>query len=339
MKNTKLYLGLFLSLMISMISCTKDDDVLEVIEDKTILQFDSEKSMRNEIDRIINFKNEKEVELIERIYGQIEVPLFLDKSNSKEIDKEELELSLRLYHKEKLKLIYSEREERNFTSIQSIADEINSLVMVNLSKAENLHSKYSNLIEKKGFLYQPIFDNDIALVTNTSGKIKVNDETVLFANNLAKGDSDIFDKHGIVATSKNNLLTITWAAGMRKNGNFVSAINDGDIAFAQLAAFVNINGQQILYPTTWYYTNPKSHAFFYDPLLFTDECKPIDISFPISAGAIVRNQEYMKLKCSNSFNAYNNGENNLSGHVSGKFIIAVPSGQFVIAENQEGVDF
>jgi len=341
MKHTKSYVVLALIALITF-SCTRDEiGVVEESNDSKILEFDSKEALEQEIDRVLELRKQKEALIINNMFGGNGIPALTDeiieKGTSTQINKKSLFEAVNFYHTEKLRTIYEEREERNFTSIQSIADEINSLKLINPIKSDELIKEHNNLINKNGFLYESILEEGISNMTGVAGKIKVNGNEIDLnpKPSLAKGDSDIFIESGILATSSDNIVTITWSTGMRKNGNVVSAFLNGDIALTQLACYVNVNGQQILYPGTWFFTNPNSAVRFNDPFQI-QQCGILSVPFISGVGSFVREQRFIDQICSNSF--YTNGASKITGFVAGRFVVGLPTGEFITAENQIGID-
>ncbi len=152
MKISKLIASLFLLFFV--MSCTDDQtDVIieeegisgslslskiEELEQKELLY----RSMRDKIDvdLSIDFSSLTELSNVER------------KSNEP-IDIESLVSELKKFHSERLLKIYSMRESTNFTSIQSIVDEINSLKLISPEDSKDLFNKYSaSLINRNGIV-------------------------------------------------------------------------------------------------------------------------------------------------------------------------------------------
>lgn len=186
MKNYYL-LGL-ISMMF--LSCSKDDvsteqSVASTEKEIKIIDFPSEVAMENKIDEIISLKSEKEKVAIAN-FASIEASKLIDKRSNTydniESQNNEILKSLKVYHQEELNNIYQLRKELNFTSIQSIADEINSLISVNPVKSKELTNKYKKfLIENEGQV-RTIFDERTSNVINDNGEVSIKGEKVSSSN-------------------------------------------------------------------------------------------------------------------------------------------------------------
>lgn len=176
-----------------LLSCSKEEVTSESIssvkEEIKIIDFSSFKELENEIDKIISLKERKEKVALgnfERIKdSKIAVSEKLNKLEHASIISNATLKDLELYHNEKLNSIYELRKELNFTSIQSIADEINSLILVNPSKAKKLSVKYQKFLLKNKIEMETIFDDRSANVINDDGEVLVKGEKLNFKKSIS----------------------------------------------------------------------------------------------------------------------------------------------------------
>ncbi len=223
-------LVLLISLMF--ISCSENGDLPESISSTKneiiVIDFSSQNEMEEKIDEIISLKEKKE---------KIVLNTFTSITNSKTTNLGELNVSkqgetqknriledLKRYHEERLNSIYELRKELNFTSIQSIADEINSLILVNPTKAKTLSSKYQKFIRKNIVETETIFDDRSANVINDKGEVLIKGEKLNFDKSNSKsptgkyiGDEAI--KSGIAAYSGEYF--VYYFAGREVHKNFI----------------------------------------------------------------------------------------------------------------------
>jgi hypothetical protein len=180
----------FLLGLISMVfvSCSKDEvtpeSISSVKEEIKINDFLSQEMMENKIDEIISLIEQKEKVVLENFTSRnnSKIVLLGKLNTSEQVSRQNNAIlkDLKLYHKEKLNTIYELRKELNFTSIQSIADEINSLILVDPTKAKKLSDTYQKFLVKNNMEIETIFDNRSANVINNNGEVLINGEKLNF---------------------------------------------------------------------------------------------------------------------------------------------------------------
>lgn len=260
------YYSTFFLLLLS-ISCNNDDlSVKSEVSETQVLDFSSENEMKEKSAEINQFKKNKENQIVNKIFKNINLEVFEDKetsisnSNTKIDDKTILE-NLKFYHTERLNSIYEERIYFNFTSIQSIADEINSLKLLNPERAEILYNKHEQFLHKSDYLTSTIFVNELSNVINTTGKVTINGKEFLKNNSTSNRFVRMTDiKEGILTT--NGQYTITWHVGISEHRGDIGNTYYGN--FAQLGSYVNSGYGFILYPS-WFSVTADSEARFSAP--------------------------------------------------------------------------
>lgn len=214
------------------ISCSKDDistdSISSVKEEIMVHNFLSEEIMENKIDEVISLKEKKEKIVLDNFKSlSVSNKILSEKLNPLEQShsiKKVILKDLELYHTEKLKGIYELRKELNFTSIQSIAEEINSLILVNPSEAKYLFDTHQKFLVKNKIEVETIFDDRSANVINDNGEVfvkgKKSDLKKPTSTNITGkylGDESI--KSGIAAYSGEYF--IYYLAGREVHKNFI----------------------------------------------------------------------------------------------------------------------
>ncbi|MGH2666569.1 hypothetical protein [Flavobacterium sp.] len=317
---------------VTLISCSKDDaTTTDANSENKVLSFNSEKEMQNKIAEITIFKKAQEAQIIENLLkrNHLEAPSLADletlKNSNAQIDEKAILEDLKIYHNERLNGIYAERAHFNFTSIQSIADEINSLTLLNPSKASELFNKYAPLLKTVEALTSPVFDNDVALVMNGNGKLILKNEVFTPKQNnevnsklLVAGDI----KQGILAT--NGFFSVTWHVGVSEHKDDLGHAYYGN--FTQFGGFVN----NVLFPT-WFYPVANSKQNFVKPGTINPVLFRI-VAFPTSAGTIVRTDDAVSWN-KEYWNKYVPTE----GAVAGTFVTII-NGQFVTISGSKTIN-
>ncbi|WP_299433638.1 hypothetical protein [uncultured Aquimarina sp.] len=217
MKKMKSCLMLALIAFLTFSCNTEELEINESTSEIEILEFDSKEAMEQEIDRVLELRKQKEALIIEKMFGGDGIPTLTDKmikeSDGEVIDEKQLIESANYYHTEKLKVIYEEREERNFTSIQSIVDELNSLKLLNQTKYNALYNQYADLLIKSEYEISTKFDKGTSNLINAEGflvleshKINFNTKEYQKPQNIAKGT-----REGVITTGYNNFIAITFS--------------------------------------------------------------------------------------------------------------------------------
>lgn len=201
---------------IALVSCSKDDTTENIqLSNKKIETFDflSNENMEEKIDEISLIK-EKMEESIAKKYTNKNIK----SNNSKNLILDELNK----YHKDRLNNIYNLRKNLNFISIQSIADEINSLKLINSTMAEELLKKHEKYLIQNEFGTTTLFENRIANVVNEKGEVLINGKII----DLKISDSKrltgryVYDegvRSGCAARSEDERFLIFFLAGREKH--------------------------------------------------------------------------------------------------------------------------
>lgn len=177
---------------IAFVSCNNDDQSTEsnslVKEEVKVLEFTSEEKMEEKIDEITAMKSGNEKIAMDNFNKSEALKGFnvnIKKTNESDIKKqnEAILSSLKVYHGLILSSIYELRRQLNFTSIQSIADEINSLSVIDFDKSKSLKETYQNLLKKDPItgLVTTIFDGRTSNVLNVNGKVLINGQKLDYA--------------------------------------------------------------------------------------------------------------------------------------------------------------
>ncbi|WP_157498664.1 hypothetical protein [Flavobacterium sp. F52] len=223
-------------------SCSSNDDLKEgdssITKNIEIMNFASRKNMQDKIDEIIALKNEKEIIASAEF---IKSNKYVNSQEQKLSADEILIAELKKYHTNVLNNIYDLREQIGFISIQSIADEINSLNLINPAKANELKIKYKSLLTEYQHLTVTIFDERLANVINLNGEVIVNGEKDF----LIKNSQNITGKYlrdesvnsGVAASSGN--LTIYYSAGRE--------VHENDLGFKFYRYYTQLSAIAIVY--------------------------------------------------------------------------------------------
>ncbi len=254
MIKTKSYLVLALITLLTF-SCSKDEvETIETVQEIQVLEFDSKVALEQEIDQVLEFKKRQELSISKKLFGE-SLKNFDFSAKQPDVEKEEkinqdvLFESVKLYHQEKLNAVYELRKEKNFTSIQSIADEINFLALINPKKAGKLTNKFQNLLVKTKFGTSTIFDDRKANVINTDGEVFVNGQKQETATSVQMKNSARI-KEGVLAYSTDNIFAVTWHTGARRDS--------GERIFTKLGGWIILNGVSYPFATAF---NPRSDSY------------------------------------------------------------------------------
>lgn len=211
----RIYLFAIISLIIT--SCSKDESTSENAVAKTkVLDFSSIEKMDQKIDEISAIKAEMESQTAQKYITQ-------SSTSQSETSKNSISKNLKNYHSDRLKNIYDLREKTKFTSIQSIADEFNSLKVLDPNNANKLFLKHEKLLKKNEFnLAITIFENRTAEVINTDGKIILNGKETDFTNsspqnNTGKYIGDEAMKTGLAVMTTDGIYRVYFTAGREKH--------------------------------------------------------------------------------------------------------------------------
>ncbi|KAF2080240.1 hypothetical protein [Flavobacterium sharifuzzamanii] len=163
----KIYLFAIISLIIT--SCTNDETKSEnAIENNSVLNFSSLEKMEQKIDEISAIKAEMDSQTSQKYISKS--PTLKSKLSENSI----IEV-LKNYHSDRLIDISNLRKNLNFVSIQSIADEINSLQILNADKANKLFYQHRNFLKRNNYnQVETIFENRSGEVINEKGNVSIN---------------------------------------------------------------------------------------------------------------------------------------------------------------------
>ena len=295
-----IFLSLIFVINVFIISCNDQEYSKQETQNRGMLSFISEEEMNKKINEIKVFKQNQETIILEQILkrNNVKLPKFEDFKTSKtgdflRIDEKKILEDIKFYHELKLKAIYDERIHFGFTSIQSIADEINFLNLLNKTESNNLLSIYSKFLNTSNNFTYPINSTSTSLIMNDNGLFELKGKTI--DNSLIKSNTESRIKQGILAGNASINYGITW-----------HAVSELSSIYTQFGSF--INGQ--LYPS-WYTPNSNTQAIFCQGL----NC--MYLTFPTGYGSAIQNIS--------STDGYFNV---VSGNVSGNFATAI-GGQFV----------
>ncbi|PZX95432.1 hypothetical protein DOS84_02380 [Flavobacterium aquariorum] len=184
----------FLTMLgMAFISCDQNEQSTEsnsvAKEEIKILEFPSEQKMEQRIDEIVAIKAESQKIALDN-FNKLETLKGLNVGSSKTNDvgiekqNEAIVSSLKVYHGLVLSNIYALRKQLNFTSIQSIADEINSLKLIDPDKATSLFKTYEKLLvtDPKIGRVISVFDERTSNVLNVNGDMLINSKKLDYKN-------------------------------------------------------------------------------------------------------------------------------------------------------------
>ncbi|QOG03661.1 hypothetical protein [Flavobacterium sp. MDT1-60] len=127
---------------VALFSCSSDDTSTKTdssLKKDEIFNFQSYEGMDKKIDEISEIKTQLEKSIAEKHISKVD-------NSSKNNSEDAILESVKNYHKEKLNNIYALRKQTNFTSIQSIADEINFLTLIDSIKSDALFEEYKKYL-------------------------------------------------------------------------------------------------------------------------------------------------------------------------------------------------
>lgn len=215
-------LVLVLSMGITAISCTNENT--ENVQTKTI------NTAGNLTNRVQVFRNNEEKAI------SSEFKNFTVGSNADKVEK-----TATFYHNLKLKSVYKEREEFQFTSLQNLADEINFLVLFDKEKSDRLFEKYSKFLRKSIYTVTPTLDYETAIITdiNELGTIQPD---ISAGKYLGVGSV----KEGVLLS--NGVYNLTWHVGVERHKDDIGIMFYRN--FTQIGSNALVNGQWVLYPSS-----------------------------------------------------------------------------------------
>lgn len=232
-------------------SCSKDDAFVDNIQSQNkkieTLNFPSYEKMDAKVDEISQIKAQMEKSTAEK-YISI-------KHKSTENNSEDAVIeSLKNYHNDRLNDIYDLRKKTNFISIQSIADEINSLTLINPAKSNELFKEYEKYLVKEDYEIKTVFENRTSNVINKKGEVLINRSLADFkipTSNKLTGryvyDESI--KTGKAVIFNNASYFIEYSAGREKHKDDFGRTFFR--YFTEFKSYINTRRGPILYPATF----------------------------------------------------------------------------------------
>lgn len=262
METTKKILWLAL-LMISF-SCQVEDNVDVSRESKNfeILAFNNTDQISLKINEILEIQRTLNAEISNKLFERNNISSISESpvGDSKQLTWDFMKDDVVFYHQEKLNSIYELREILEFTSIQSIADEVNSLKGIGQTiKASQLLNKYWNNLEQTEYGVFPKIDKESAMVANKNGDIQI-DNNIHNLTPINDARSTIVClTEGVLANSGSTYF-ITYHAGTELRSNNIFRREDHKI-FTQFGSFVNSPNGLIPFPSI-YNPHPNSKVDF-----------------------------------------------------------------------------
>ncbi|WP_123921944.1 hypothetical protein [Flavobacterium sp. LM4] len=177
-------------------SCSKDDSSNDpnsiTKEEIKLFNFPSEEKMEEKIDEIITLKSErKQIVLFNFNESEASKGFTLNSKKTNDLDVKKrdkaIKNSLKIYHTALLSSIYELRKELNFTSIQSIADEINSLNATDPNKAKLLTEIHQKLLIRDPLvgIIKTVFNERVANIINIEGEVIIEGKKVNYKENFS----------------------------------------------------------------------------------------------------------------------------------------------------------
>jgi len=248
--------------LISLASCSNDEVLNQEVTQSKDEQFTQRIS--EQLSNVKEVNNRLEEELNKDFFGK-DYNLTLNdldtkKSQNVVISESELLNTVKNYHQKKLTKTYKLRSELGFTSIQSIADEINSLAVINKNFAEKLFNDNLKHLNKSKFGVTAKIDSDMALITDKDHNIinigKLDDSY------LKNSTNSEHLKEGILVTD--GLYAITWHANYREKGGIHLDFKKYKHE-TRIGSYFKINGVYIQYGSIISLSNNSTYHFNKDP--------------------------------------------------------------------------
>lgn len=248
-------------------SCsTGNDESANVQPENKVLKFSSGKQMQEEITRIENRKAAQDAVLLQAILDKngLTAPQTADDVKNAPVQNDfdaavALEQSVVFYHQQRLQSIAELRQELHFTSIQSIADEINSLRVTDPEAAQALYERNQTLLKDTEYGATTIFPGGAGNIVSVNGKVAVDGVSLDLTNPEVAGKwlRDESVKQGVLAGNAN--YRIVWSAGRSAHKDDIG--HSFYRSWTQLASLVWYNGSWVLYPS-YFFTNGWSEGNF-----------------------------------------------------------------------------
>lgn len=227
---------------------------------------------------------------------------FSSESSSELLSKDIFD-QLKSFHENRLDLIYRLRKELDFVSIQSIADEINSLKVISLSDSIDLFEEYSEFLENFDGIVSTKENISFPDITNKNGDLFLNNHDI---NEVSTIDGEVingksakvnalsyrngfFTKDFTTSSGVKVQFVIEWRAGRTYHTDFFGIRKYG--SYTKYISYVKIpNSASVLttvpLPSTIFKPSSSSMA------LFSNETHPLlgeywDVSFPSGSSSWV----------------------------------------------------
>lgn len=272
-------------------SCSNDDSPAAQAGDGTIMKFASNRSAEAKAMEIAAFRQEQEGRIMEKILLRNNVAAPTEASvadiqpSSATASEDAIRADLQFYHRERLKAIYEERAHYNFTSIQSIADEINSLKLLDPAKSEALFERHSKFLDRNELLTTPVFGDMASNIANPSGQFIVDGKLLQAPKRKALSTTAGASAERMTAVS--GLAATNGSTLYVYHNAFEEYSSPGRTKFvAAYASFVINYGQTFQYPC-YYFSAYNSIAYFgngFPPPYMTLQAT---VYFPSGYGSII----------------------------------------------------
>lgn len=255
----------------SLFSCEKDP--IESSDRIAVQSFASEQDLlaaTSEVD-LLRLELEEEIrnEILRHTVSDVPTKQDVLSMSSASSSDEELKRALLQYHSMKIDAIHKERNERQFTSIQSIADEVNSLKIIDFEKHEALLVKYHEFLttDKYGVITR-FQQTGLSNMINTSGELLVEGQNVALEseNNPTPLKAYRYVDNGTVAMSPDGKFVIVYQTGQNtRQGNWLSKRT---VLYTKLTSYLWIENNYYNYPA-WFFTDPESFASWSSETYYT----------------------------------------------------------------------
>lgn len=245
-----------------LLGCEKETE--DVKSSSSALAFDSLDDLEKELGRVVAIQKQQEESLREVI---------LDYSSNREQGVIE---TLALYHNERLKLIRNRQNEHNFKGIQNIADELNSLRVVDPIQYNELFEEYRDFLISNEFGVLTVFDKDLGYLISTDGELFVNGDNVAVANAIPQkalivGAADIVAQTTPSGVYNQYEFVVTFAAGVNQVKEHLFKRSE---VFTALHSYLKFSNQYYQYPC-WFVVHAGSYARFAGH----NYCFPVTVPF------------------------------------------------------------
>lgn len=295
MKMKKIILTL--TIVFCLFSCSTDDSVEAIAEVQTsnetqVLEFASIKEMEAKIEEVKVYNDAVEGQLVAKYFTPNQ-NVSIDNAANKSLRvlsddlKDNVLEELYAYHSAKLEAIYESRRHFNSTSIQSLADEINSLRLINPDAADKLLKDYSEFIVMNGYLAKARNYDYVSSILEPNGKILI-DGVELVIEELqnkenANRSSEIILNQGWVTSGYDDFLVVTFNCSIFKVflDDYNYSTNQPGVSVIvknALAGYVRVSpGNYVLYPC-YFAPNSSTNNANYGVNLFSETTFPTGYS-------------------------------------------------------------